>query len=103
MPRPYGSIQFLKDAAWFGLSARDAFSREKLRRQRDRLMSIHHPDRGGNVEIASRINSTYDSMVEWLTLWECRTAEVKPARPPKFWPAATLMAMLWAAYRHRRR
>jgi hypothetical protein len=46
-PPRYGRAQFVQDAAWLGLDAQSAFSRLELRRQRDHLMSKHHPDRGG--------------------------------------------------------
>jgi hypothetical protein len=62
----YGRAQFVQDAAWLGLDAKSAFSRVELRRQRDRLMSEHHPDRGGAEEMAARINETYERMAGWL-------------------------------------
>ena len=65
LPR-YGRAQFVQDAAWLGLDAQSAFSRLELRRQRDRLMSKHHPDRGGADEMAVRINDTYERMASWL-------------------------------------
>jgi hypothetical protein len=65
-PLRYGRAQFVQDAAWLGLDAERAFSRLELRRQRDRLMSTHHPDRGGAEEIAARINETYERMAGWL-------------------------------------
>jgi hypothetical protein len=65
-PPRYGRAQFVQDAAWLGLDARSAFSRVELRRQRDRLMSKHHPDRGGAEEMAVRLNETYERMAAWL-------------------------------------
>jgi hypothetical protein len=65
-PPRYGRAQFVQDAAWLGLDAQNAFSRLELRRQRDRLMSKHHPDRGGGEEMAARINETYERMAGWL-------------------------------------
>jgi hypothetical protein len=65
-PPRYGRAQFVRDAAWLGLDAQSAFSRLELRRQRDRLMSKHHPDRGGAEEMATRINETYERMAGWL-------------------------------------
>jgi hypothetical protein len=65
-PQRYGRAQFVQDAAWLGLEAQSAFSRLELRRQRDRLMSRHHPDRGGAEEMAVRINETYERMAAWL-------------------------------------
>jgi hypothetical protein len=62
----YGRAQFVQDAAWLGLDAQSAFSRLELRRQRDRLMNTHHPDRGGTEETAARINETYERMAGWL-------------------------------------
>jgi hypothetical protein len=62
----YGRAQFIQDAAWLGLDAESAFSRRELRRQRDRLMGEHHPDRGGAEEMAAQINETYERMVAWL-------------------------------------
>ena len=38
----YGRAQFVQDATWLGLDAESAFSRQELRRQRDRLMGEHH-------------------------------------------------------------
>jgi hypothetical protein len=65
-PNGYGRAQFLSDVAWMGLDREDAFSRANLRRQRDRLMHIHHPDRGGSEAMAARINVTYGRMLGWL-------------------------------------
>jgi hypothetical protein len=62
----YGRAQFVQDAAWLGLDAESAFSRRELRRQRDRLMGEHHPDRGGAEEMAAQINETYERMAAWL-------------------------------------
>jgi hypothetical protein len=65
-PPRYGRAQFVQDAAWLGLNAESAFSRRELRRQRDRLMGEHHPDRGGAEEMAAQINETYERMAAWL-------------------------------------
>jgi hypothetical protein len=65
-PSYYGRAQFLGDAAWLGLGRDEAFSRTDLRRQRDRLMHIHHPDRGGSAAMAAQINMTYSRMITWL-------------------------------------
>jgi hypothetical protein len=62
----YGRTQFLRDAAWMGLVAQNAFSRSDLRRRRDYLMSIHHPDRGGSEHMAVHINEIYSRMMDWL-------------------------------------
>jgi hypothetical protein len=87
----YGRAQFVHDAAWLGLDAQSAFSRLELRRQRDRLMSKHHPDRGGAEEMAARINETYERMAGWLAkrrfrregrrLTELEILAPKPAEP----------------------
>jgi hypothetical protein len=66
MPYHYGRAQFLDDVAWMGLDPEQAFSQSSLRRQRDRLMQNHHPDRGGSEEMAARINVTYSRMTVWL-------------------------------------
>jgi hypothetical protein len=65
-PYHYGRAQFLDDVAWIGLDPDQAFSQSSLRRQRDRLMQDHHPDRGGSEEMAARINVTYSRMSVWL-------------------------------------
>jgi hypothetical protein len=88
----YGRAQFVQDAAWLGLDAQSAFSRLELRRQRDRLMSKHHPDRGGADEMAVRINETYERMAGWLAkrrfrregrrLTELEILATKPAEAP---------------------
>jgi hypothetical protein len=62
----YGRAQFVQDAAWLGLNAESAFSRRELRRQRNRLIGEHHPDRGGAEEMAAQINETYERMAAWL-------------------------------------
>lgn len=62
----YGRAQFLSDVAWMGMVPDQAFSRTGLRRQRDQLMNVHHPDRGGCEEMAARINVTYARMNFWL-------------------------------------
>ncbi len=91
-PPRYGRAQFVEDAAWLGLDAQSAFSRVELRRQRDRLMSEHHPDRGGAEEMAVRINETYERMAAWLAkrrfrregrrLTELETLATRPAEAP---------------------
>jgi hypothetical protein len=73
--RRYGRAQFLKDATWLGLAPDSAFSRADLRRRRDRLMNIHHPDRGGDAEKAARINATYTRMTEWLDSRSARDSD----------------------------
>ncbi len=65
-PYRYGRAQFFSDVAWMGLDREQAFSRTELRRQRDQLMHIHHPDRGGSEAMAARINVTYARMLDWL-------------------------------------
>src|ERR1700722_11925394 len=92
LPPRYGRAQFVQDAAWLGLDAQSAFSRVELRRQRDRLMSTHHPDRGGAEEMAARINETYERMAAWLAkrrfrredrrLTELEVLAVKPGESP---------------------
>ena len=62
----YSRAQFVSDAAWMGLDLDQAFSRKNLRRQRDQLMYIHHPDRGGSEEMAACINLAYSRMLAWL-------------------------------------
>jgi hypothetical protein len=49
-----------------GLPPEIPLSRLELRRRRDRLMIVHHPDRGGDERKAARINATYARMVDWL-------------------------------------
>ncbi len=66
VPFHYGRAQFLDDVAWMGLDLEQAFSQSSLRRQRDRLMQDHHPDRGGSEAMAARINVTYSRMSVWL-------------------------------------
>jgi hypothetical protein len=103
----YGRAQFVQDAAWLGLDAQSAFSRLELRRQRDRLMSTHHPDRGGAEEMAARINQTYERMAAWLAkrrfrregrrLTELEILATKPAEaraaPPGFSRSALSAAL----------
>jgi hypothetical protein len=66
MSTRYGRFKFLRDAERMGMNARTAFSEVELRRQRDRLMTAHHPDRGGSKEMAAQINDTYTRMRKWL-------------------------------------
>ena len=66
MERRYGRAQFLRDALALGLPVRQAFSRTALRRQRDLLMRLHHPDRGGSDDRAREINEIYARMIKWL-------------------------------------
>ncbi len=86
MSTRYGRAQFIKDAARLGLSRDAAFSRAELRRRRDRLMIVHHPDRGGDPRKAARINAIYARMLTWLDARSARLAETRhDARgtPPK--------------------
>jgi hypothetical protein len=80
-PPRYRRVQFLQDAAWMGLDPERAFSRLELRRQRDRLMSTHHPDRGGADETAAQINETYARMVGWLASRRFRREGRKVTEP----------------------
>jgi hypothetical protein len=103
-PPRYGRAQFVQDAAWLGLDAQSAFSRVELRRQRDRLMSEHHPDRGGAAEVAVRINETYERMAGWLArrrfrregrrLTELEILATKPADAPPGVARSVLAAAL---------
>jgi hypothetical protein len=103
LPR-YGRAQFVQDAAWLGLDAQSAFSRLELRRQRDRLMSEHHPDRGGAEEMAARINETYERMAGWLAkrrfrregrrLTELEILATNPAEAPASFSRSALSAAL---------
>ena len=103
-PPRYGRAQFVQDAAWLGLDAQTAFSRLELRRQRDRLMSKHHPDRGGAEEMAARINETYERMAGWLAkrrfrregrrLTELEVLATKPAEAPAGVARSALSATL---------
>ncbi|WP_374546505.1 hypothetical protein [Rhodoblastus sp.] len=83
--RRYGRAQFIKDATWLGLAPDAAFSRTELRRRRDRLMNIHHPDRGGDAAKAARINAIYARMTAWL---DSRGAVESERRGPNVSPAA---------------
>lgn len=62
----YGRGQFLKDAQRLGINAASAFSHAALRRRRDRLLLVHHPDRGGDQTKAAEINAIYERMLKWL-------------------------------------
>jgi hypothetical protein len=64
----------LEDAAWLGVPEEAAFSRAELRHRRDELMSVHHPDHGGDAASAVRVNETYRRMVEWLDRREARAS-----------------------------
>jgi hypothetical protein len=66
LEKRYGRAQFLRDALSLGLPTHLAFSRTALRRQRDRLIREHHPDRGGNNDKAQEINEIYARMIRWL-------------------------------------
>jgi hypothetical protein len=68
----YGRAQFKRDAGCFGLSPQEARSTIVLRRRRDELISQHHPDRGGDVEKAARINAIYARMTRYLNARKAR-------------------------------
>jgi hypothetical protein len=57
-----------------GLSPDQAASAIELRRRRDELMGQHHPDRGGDFEIAARINETYARMTKFINARAARRA-----------------------------
>lgn len=80
MSARYGRAQFLKDAARLGLTPDVAFSHVELRRRRDRLMIVHHPDHGGDGRKAARINAIYGRMMAWLDARSTRMAEMKQPR-----------------------
>ena len=80
MSRRYGRSQFLKDAASLGLSRDTAVSRAELRRRRDRLIVVHHPDHGGDAGKAAEINTVYARMIEWLDERRARAAEARDLR-----------------------
>jgi hypothetical protein len=81
MAERYGRAQFRQDAAWFGLSPEEAKSSIELRRRRDELMSQHHPDRGGDVEKAARINAVYARMTRYLNARKARRRPVVAGEP----------------------
>jgi len=62
----YGRAQFLRDAQRLGINPASAFSHAALRRRRDRLLLVHHPDRGGDPTKAAEINAIYKRMLKWL-------------------------------------
>jgi len=62
----YGRGQFLRDAETLGVNPALAFSHVALRRRRDGLLLVHHPDRGGDPTKAAEINGIYERMVKWL-------------------------------------
>ena len=62
----YGRAQFLRDAQRLGITPASAFSRAALRRRRDRLLFVHHPDRGGDPNKAAEVNAIYERMLNWL-------------------------------------
>jgi hypothetical protein len=57
-----------------GLSPEQARSTIELRRRRDELMAQHHPDRGGEADMAARVNETYARMVKYLGARKARRA-----------------------------
>jgi hypothetical protein len=78
-----------------GLPPEAAFSRVELRRRRDQLMIHHHPDLGGDVKKAARINATYGRMIDWLDDRSARRAQRKTAQAQ----AASASAEPGGAYR----
>ena len=120
----YGRAQFLRDAARLGMSRETALSRSELRRRRDRLMNVHHPDRGGDARKAARINAIYARMLAWLEARDARSADLDgaPEFQPKtkrsrnaalserlnagasrVWGLALVAVATYAALRHRRK
>jgi hypothetical protein len=103
MEKRYGRAQFLKDAISLGLPTYSAFSRTTLRRQRDRLILQHHPDRGGTEDRAQEINELYARMVRWLNSRSqpgSRRSEAPRGREPQDCPRPHHMvatAAFWAA------
>jgi len=75
MDKRYGRAQFLRDASCLGLPTHLAFSRMALRRQRDCLIRVHHPDCGGSKDKAREINEIYARMVKW------RDSRYQPGEP----------------------
>jgi hypothetical protein len=72
----YGRARFKQDAVSLGLSPEEAKSTIVLRRRRDQLMSQHHPDRGGDVDKAARINAIYARMTRYLNARKARRRPV---------------------------
>jgi hypothetical protein len=77
----YWRTHFLKDAQRLGLSDEAAFSRAELRRRRDQLMAVHHPDHGGDASMAAEVNETYKRMIEWLDKRQARSGGAPSAAP----------------------
>jgi hypothetical protein len=69
----------LEDAVSLGVPEEAAFSKAELRRCRDKLMAVHHPDHGGDAATAARVNETYRRMIEWLEQRDVRASA--PTRP----------------------
>lgn len=78
----YGRGQFFRDAQRLGINPASAFSRAALRRRRDRLLLIHHPDRGGEKAKAAEINAIYERMLKWLDGQGARWRQAKPRDAP---------------------
>jgi hypothetical protein len=78
-----------------GLPPEIPLSRLELRRRRDRLMIVHHPDRGGDAKKAARINATYARMVDWLDRRPAGEAEGKAPEAS----AATVPADMGGVYK----
>lgn len=120
LEKRYGRSQFLRDAISLGLPSYAAFSRTALRRQRDRLIREHHPDRGGSDEKAQEINELYARMIKWLDSRQKAgprqstpsLGQREPAPPKRpeplhmaatgvFWAAGALIASSFLASRRR--
>ncbi len=100
MSARYGRFKFLRDAERMGLNARTAFSEVELRRQRDRLMSAHHPDRGGSQEKAAQINETYARMRKWLVASKTQRSNAGTVADRDVSGDFILQARRWLEARH---
>jgi curved DNA-binding protein CbpA len=57
---------------------------EVVTRSFRRLVMIHHPDRGGNQEVMKKINSAYDGLKRYKTLYDQRLREYLNPRQPVY-------------------
>ena len=62
-----------------------------------RLVMLHHPDRGGNQEVMKQINSAYDDIKRYKSLYDDALRRTLNPAPIRF---TVVMSAGWGSYEY---